>query len=844
MIVDGKIATDCTEESVSLRLTIAELEAENRRLRQRLERRGPVRQSMADEHEFPGAAIGETQYVLSHLVDFLPDPTFAINPRREVIAWNKAMEELTGIDAEDILGKGDREYALPFYGVRRPLLVDLVFEAGLEVEHTYSFVQRQKDVLAAETGQMLFVNGRGLYLKAKASPIYDREGNLIGAIESLQDITERKLAEDLRESEERFRFMAENTGDVLYRLNYDSMRYDYLSPAVKQLTGYWADEIMTFGFSRLVKEIEMPGVEHVSVDRLIQNRREGEVREYQADYQICTRSGELKWVRDHSFPWCDESGMLIGSVGILSDVTKRKQTEDALRESEKRFRLLVEKAPLGISLRNCDLTFEYLNPRFTEILGYTLDDLPGEREWFEKASPQPDCRTDGVGPEKKDPPGSPEFGTVEDRTVTVSCKDGQSKVVHVRSVLMDDGRQLCTYQDITDHRKLEAHLRQVHKMEAIGTLAGGIAHDFNNMLAAIMGYAEMTLANVAQGSLAERNLEQILKAGHRAKNLIRQILMFTHEGEKEFQKVEIWPVVKEALKLLRASIPKTVEISQNNRLTSDGVALADPTQIHQVLMNLCTNAAYAMRERGGVLEVSLADGDPRTETLSVYSKLRDVPYMKITVSDTGCGIDPAIIDRVFDPFFTTKGPGQGTGMGLSVVHGIVKSHGGAVGVNSSPGKGTTFSVYLPRLKEKAPAERNLPCPLPRGSGRILFVDDEETLADLGKEMLTDLGYEVVSLTCSREALVVFRAQPAWFDLVFTDYTMPQMTGTELAQRILSLRPDVPVVLCTGYSEAITEQMAREAGVTAFVMKPLSLREIAEVVSKALGASRQDGRGAE
>ncbi len=548
----------------------------------------------------------------------------------------------------------------------------------------------------------------------------------------------------------------------------------------------------------------------------------------------CTRSGELKWLRDHSFPWCDESGKVIGSVGILSDVTERRLTGDALRESEKRFRTLAEKAPIGISLMNSDLTFEYLNPRFTEILGYTKDDLSGKSQWLERVYPDPSYRSEIISFWEKDFLENPEVGMVKDRTVTVCCKEGKSKTIHIRSVVMDDGTHLLTYQDMTDHHNLEVHLRQSHKMEAIGTLAGGIAHDFNNILAAIIGYAEMTLTKVVQGSMTERNLAQILKAAHRAKDLIKQILIFTHEGEKEHRPVRIAPVVKEALKLLRASIPKTIAIRQKIRLTSEGVILADPTQIHQVLINLCTNAAYAMREKGGVLEVSLTDGVPEIEALSMYDKLGDTPCLQLTVSDTGCGIQPAIIERIFDPFFTTKDQGQGTGMGLAVVHGIVKSHDGAINVNSRVGKGSTFTVYLPRHEDKVLAETKAPYPMPRGSGRILFVDDEETLADLGKQMLIDLGYEVVSMTNSREALAVFRAQPGWFDLVFTDYTMPEMTGADLARKIMSMRPDIPVVLCTGYSETINEEKAREIGIRAFVMKPFTHRDIAEVVSKALG----------
>jgi PAS domain S-box-containing protein len=827
-----------SREATCLQVQSAELEAANRDSGQGMKMAERALQ-VINKPKLIERVIGDSQHMLSHLIDFFPDPALVIDTRREVVAWNKAMEDMTGIKAQGILGKGNYEYALPIHGVRGPVLADLIFEPDTEIIGRYAFIHREEDTLVAETDQMLFINGRGLYLQAKASPIHDRDGNLVGAIESLHDITERKLAEELRESEERFRFLAENTGDVLYRLNYGSMRYDYLGPAIKQLTGYWADEINAFGFHKLVKKIELPGEEESSPEAIIQNRLSGKAERFQADYLITARSGELKWVRDHSSPWCDHSGKVIGSVGSLSDVTERKQTEDALRESEKRFRMLAEKAPLGISLMNSDLTFEYLNPMFTEILGYTADDLPGIWEWFEKSYPDPAFRAEAIAAWEQDLREYRETGKVKERTYSICCKDGRQKMVLIRSALMDDGKHLLTYQDTTDQRNLEVHLRKIHKMEAIGTLAGGIAHDFNNILAAVIGYTEMTLSKAGKGSTTERNLGQILKAANRARDLIKQILIFSHDGEKEHRPVHIRHIVKEALKLLRASIPRTIEIRQRVELTRDGVVLADPTQIHQVLMNLCANAAYAMREKGGCLEVSLTDVNPGTELLGRYDRLSDAPHIKLAVSDTGCGIEPAILERIFDPFFTTKGQGQGTGMGLAVVHGIVKSHGGVITVNSELGKGATFAIYLPRLEDEVAPQKAVPSVAPRGSGRILFVDDEETLAELGKQVLTELGYEVIAMTSSREALAVFRAQPGWFDLVFTDYTMPEMNGADLVQKILSLRPDIPVILCTGYSEIINAEKAREIGIRAFLMKPLSHLEVAQVVSTAL---RREGGG--
>jgi len=381
---------------------------------------------------------------------------------------------------------------------------------------------------------------------------------------------------------------------------------------------------------------------------------------------------------------------------------------------------------------------------------------------------------------------------------------------------------------------LEEQLHQTQKMEAIGALAGGIAHDFNNILTAISGYAELANLETPEGSKAKDNLRQSIKATHRARDLVQQILAFSRQSKQERKPLDIRPIIKEVLKLLRASLPSTIEIRQN--MEGDlGVIEADPTQIHQVLMNLCTNAAQAMSDDGGVLEVSLTKFDMDRGTLAFYPDLEPGPYLKLRVSDTGHGMPPEILQRIFDPYFTTKEPGKGTGLGLTVVHGIVKSHGGAIGVASEPGKGTSFDVYLPRVDiviRPVEVERLEP-PLLGGRERVLFVDDEKAIVEIGQKMLERLGYEVVGRTSSVEALELFRAKPESFDLVITDLTMPNMTGDKLAQELLNLRPDTPIILCTGFSERITEEKAKSLGIREFIMKPLVMKDLAKVMRRVL-----------
>jgi CheY-like chemotaxis protein len=369
-------------------------------------------------------------------------------------------------------------------------------------------------------------------------------------------------------------------------------------------------------------------------------------------------------------------------------------------------------------------------------------------------------------------------------------------------------------------------------MEAIGTLAGGIAHDFNNILSAVIGYTQIALDDVPKGTLLQSNLKEVLKAGRRARDVVKQILAFSRQTEQERKPLEISLIVKEALKLLRASLPATIEIRQNIG-TDLGTVLADATQIHQVLMNLCTNAAHAMGERGGILEVNLANVELGSDFTSRYPDIDPGPYLRLTVSDTGHGMHPSIMERIFNPFFTTKERGEGTGMGLAVVHGIVKGYGGTITVFSEPGEGSTFHIYLPLIDREVEPEAGIGEPIPTGNEHILFIDDERAIVDVGKQILERLGYDVVTITSSTAALELFRAQSDKFDLVITDMTMPNMTGEELARELMNIRPDIPIILCSGYSKKITEVKTKDIGIRAFVVKPILKREIAETIRRVL-----------
>ncbi|MGE3536932.1 MAG: ATP-binding protein [Candidatus Tectimicrobiota bacterium] len=400
-------------------------------------------------------------------------------------------------------------------------------------------------------------------------------------------------------------------------------------------------------------------------------------------------------------------------------------------------------------------------------------------------------------------------------------------------------------RDITDRLVAEGQLRQAQqdmqqrqsqKMEALGVLAGGIAHDFNNILTAILGYADLAVHDVPPTSQTHRYLQAVIAAGQRAQGLVQQLLTFSRASEPERLPIQLHVIVKEALKLLRASLPATIEVREEIAREA-GTVLADPTQMHQVLINLGVNAEHAMRDTGGILDVCLEAIELETPLLVHHTELLPGPYVRLTVRDTGHGMSPTVAGRVFEPFYTTKEVGQGTGMGLAVVHGIVTSHGGAITMQSHPGEGTIFTIYLPRLDLAMTEEHDTETLAPFGSGTILFVDDEPSIATLGQRLLEHWGYQVFIDTSSLSALELFRQAPQRFDLVITDQTMPQMTGDALARALRQIRPDIPIILYTGFSHAIDAAQASAQGIDALLLKPLVGRDLALAVHQVLQQRR-------
>ena len=386
-------------------------------------------------------------------------------------------------------------------------------------------------------------------------------------------------------------------------------------------------------------------------------------------------------------------------------------------------------------------------------------------------------------------------------------------------------------EETREKEQLEQELRQAQKLEALGTLSGGIAHDFNNILAAIIGFTELVAGHAAKGSHDAHRLERVMEASVRGRDLVRQMLTFSRKTEQEKKPLLMSGIIKETVALLRASTPSTIDIRVDVKSES-GMILADPTQMQQVLMNLCTNASYAMQDKGGTLDIELSDYSVSPSDDDPH-RIKPGLYARLTVRDTGTGMSPDIVNKIFDPFFTTKQFGEGTGLGLSVVHGIVKHSNGYITVESEPGEGSTFTVYFPMIPGELETDAVSEDELPTGSERILFVDDEEALVEMGEDVLAEIGYEVTSRMNGREALDLLKLDPSRFDLVITDQTMPEMTGIELAKEVLAIKPGMPIIMCTGFSHVVDADKAKAAGIKAFAMKPLTKREIARTVRKVL-----------
>ena len=726
------------------------------------------------------------------IIDSLPGIFYFFDDTGKFLRWNKNFKEVSAYSAEEILNMSPLDF---FQGEDRHRVAERIKEV----------FEKGKSSVEAD-----FVSKNGIKTPYHFSGMrltIDQRHYLAGMG---IDMTTRKQAE---ETLRQFKSAVEASSDAI-GMSTPEGKHWYQNKAFDDLFG----EIGSDSPARLY--VDEPVGREVFKTIMNGNPWSGEVEMYGKDgnkLQILLRAYAVK----------DNLDRIVSLVGLHTDITERQQTEEALRASHERFLTVLDSIDATIYVADME-TYEilFMNNYMIKSFG---SDITGEICWdvFRgESGPCPHCTNDQLIDENGKPTG---VCVWQDKNPITE----KWYMNYDRAIEWTDGRlvRLQIATDITKLKKMEEELRQAHKMESVGTLAGGIAHDFNNILGIILGNTELAIDDVPEWNPARLNLQEIRTATLRARDVVRQLLSFARKTRLEKKPTKIIPMVKESLKLLRSSIPTSIDIRQNIPEDVDTI-LADPTQINQVLINLCTNANHAMSD-GGVLEVSLKNVELGENATVQYPDLNPGRHVNLTVSDTGHGIPEEDIDRIFNPYYTTKEVGKGTGMGLAVVHSIVKEHNGIITVKSKPGKGTTFSIFFPSVEKDVVMESEPADKLPRGKEKILFIDDEHSMVNIARQRLERLGYEVDTKMSSIEALELFRSKPDQFDLVITDLTMPKMTGDTLVKEILNIRPDIPVILCTGFSEKIDEKKATAIGAVDYIEKPIDQHDFAFKVRKVL-----------
>ncbi len=652
--------------------------------------------------------------------------------------------------------------------------------------------------------------------------VAERTSELNSGLKRLkQEVKERKQAEQsLRTSERRFNVAFRANPGCVAISTLDDGRYIEVNDSFCRATGYSRDEVIG-KTSKDLKEWAQPAQRDQMVRIL---KEKGAIR----DFEVILRTKEGKLIVGILAAEVIELDGKSYVLATIMDVTERKKAE----ADRHRLTTAIEQSAESIIITDAKGIVHYVNPAFVAMSGFSRKEIAGcSTSRFR--SPTKD-KTILADMKVKVGQGHPWKGKLLNKRKDGTFYEVETTISPVRTKSGKVTNFVIVERDVTNEVRLERRLRQAQKMEAIGNLAGGIAHDFNNILMAMMGFMHLAKERLPETSPEARDISEALRAGGRARDLISQILAFSRQSDQEKQPVDLALVAREALKLMRVSIPAVVDIRQEIDPDS-GSVMADATQIHQVIMNLCTNAYHALEDGHGVITVVVTDEDLDEQSAALCSPdITPANYVKIAVTDTGKGMTADVIERIFEPYFTTKEPGKGTGMGLAVVHGIIKAHGGGLSVVSEQGIGTTVSAYLPRCETAPCSERTETERVSEGNERILFLDDDAQIAEICQRILTSLGYSVVVSTDPIEAIEIFSRRRTKFDLVITDLSMPNISGLEVAKKLKQVRPDIPMLLCTGFAEALTPEKLKEAGIGNFLIKPVTPSALGKAVREILG----------
>ncbi len=789
--------------AVTRSLEKAQLLRENKLYQNFLEREVRKR---TEELRTINEALFEQREQLQTILDSIPAAISFKDTSLRYIRVNHALEELFDRPEKDWVGKTPREMT--------PTYPDLAVWADQAVLFSG---RPQKGLLEYQ----ITPKGERWMLRHRV-PYRDKNGSVAGVVTISLDITERKLTEDaLQESEKRFRAVIDQAADAIFLIDLEGHFVDVNRRTCETL-GYTRRELLQMKVEDIERGISFE-----------------DARKRVASGSPVTLEGRQRRKDGTEFPVEVRSGFieLQGQQMVLAlarDVTERARAE----EERARLAKAIEQAAESILITDAEGTIEYANPAFEKMTGYVISNVIGQTPYFLESNQQGENFQEQLWEQVRN-------GKAWSGRILIKRQDGQlCEVDSTLSPVFDHAGRLVNCvgvsRDVSHEVELEKQLLQAQKMEAIGTLAGGIAHDFNNILFSIMGYTDLVKESLPTTSKGYEFLREIEYAAQRATDLVGQILTFSRQTERKERTLRLQPIIEEALKLLRGVLPTTIDLVQH--LDADcGPVLADSSQIHQVIMNLATNAYHAMRKQGGTLTVSLRQVYLSGTAIAELPDLKAGNYACLSIEDTGVGMPKETIERIFEPYFTTKEAGEGTGLGLSTVHGIVRSCNGHIGVYSTPNKGTAFTIHLPLSKQTLEASATRVAqkngPIETGKERILFVDDEVSITVLMKSLLERLGYTVTTYTSPDEALQDFKSNPDQFDLVITDQTMPGITGEQLAQHLLELRADLPIVIATGYSETLDEDKARTIGIRAYLTKPISTRTMAATIRQILDEVR-------
>ena len=685
--------------------------------------------------------------------------------------------------------------------------------------------------------RILRPDGEVRWMHAKGSADRGEDDSGVRMFGTAQDVTGRKMLEEkLRESETRFRLYFENITDVVYELDH-GLKLLNVSPTVEKVLGYKPEELI----GRTLLEMNVLAPE--SVDQAVADSLRilnGE-RVTSTEYRFVTRDGAELWGDISGAPVYRE-GKLTSIISVARDVTARKQAEEELKHSEGKLSLILDSLPDMVLEVDAELKIRWANKAALDLnpdaLGQTCYQAFLGNE--QACTGCPSVRAFETGRIETGVMHQPEFKTAGEsywENIGVPLKDGDGGIVSILEVSRNvTERETAKLRE----EKLQQDLIQSHKMESVGTLAGGVAHDFNNILSIIIGNLEMMEDEIPIDSPLRDYLEEIRVAGLRARDVARKLLTFSRQDDAKKIPLDIRAVILEAMSLIRTTIPRNIEMEQKISEKVDRI-LGNATQISQVLINLCTNARDAVMDSGGSMTIELGNLTVDREGEAGDPSLHPGDYVRLRVGDTGSGMDEVTRARIFEPYYTTKEIGKGSGIGLAIVHGIIKEHGGNIFVASEPGQGSVFTIFFPACSSQAVSVLKASPTLPRGHERILFVDDEPAIHKLGKKSLERLGYRVQCFSSPLEALESFMADPESFDLLITDMAMPGMTGVQLASETLTIRPGMPILLCTGFSEKISEEIAREMGISSFAVKPLDRVDLAARVRQALDKAGENNR---